>query len=298
MDIVNSAASGSLEQIDIELSQRIEDILVAKNLRGMKHAQQFLTSGYYYRAAKIVDENKGTVLIGTGFPVTDTFETDGPVGAICLYNTLEQCGYNPVLVCGDPLFSALKDDYRCHQLMLGDAKSSVVEVVDILSDLKPDLVISIERPGRTVDGSYRNMRGEDISARCACFDDYIELAQCPTIGIGDGGNEIGMGNIAEQLANSEHFVSIKPSVTRCGELLIADVSNWAAYGLIAFLSLWQRQDLLKTIKPLDILQYLSDKGSVDGVTRLNTLTEDSLEVSAGEDVIAQIRKVCQFNLWD
>ena len=287
----NKASAMSLEGLESELSKTIEDILVAQNLRGMKTAQQFLTPGYCFRAAKIIEQNKGTVLIGTGFPVTDTFETDGPVGAIALYKVLEFCGYDPILVCGNPLYNALRDDYRCHQILVGENASSVTETINILTELRPSLVISIERPGKTADGSYRNMRGEDISARCACFDDYLELAQCPTIAIGDGGNEIGMGNIAEQLADLE----IMPSVTRCDELLIADVSNWAAYGIIAFLSLWQQQDLLKDLNPLQILEYLSSKGSVDGVTRLNTLTEDSLEVSAGENVISQIRQACLFS---
>lgn len=280
----------TLEDIEIELSQTIEDILVAQNLRGMRIAQTFLQPGYYYRAAQLIEQNKGTVLIGTGFPVSDTFETDGPVGAIALYNALEFCGYDPVLVCGEPLYGALQDDYRCHVLLDNHQSASVTEIVNTIAELKPSLVISIERPGRTADGSYRNMRGEDISERCSCFDDYLTFSQCPTISIGDGGNEIGMGNIVDQLSE----LDIIPSVTPCDELLVADVSNWAAYGLIAFLSLWRQQDLLANIEPLKILQYLSSKGSVDGVTRENTLTEDSLEVSAGEDVIAKIRKACQF----
>lgn len=274
-----------------ELSQKIEDILVSQNLRGMKTAQGLLTAGYYLRAAKLIYNNKGTILIGTGFPVSDTFETDGPVGAIALYNALESLGFDPVLVCGDPLFNALKENYRCYQLAVGDHLEAERLAQQALSLLQPSLIISIERPGLTADGSYRNMRGEDISARCARFDDYLNLATCPTVAIGDGGNEIGMGNIAQQLSE----LNIKPSITKCDELLVADVSNWAAYGIIAFLSLWQDKDLLKEICPLTILEYLSDKGSVDGVTRENTLTEDSLCFSAGESVIRQIRQACGFD---
>ena len=81
------------------------------------------------------------------------------------------------------------------------------------------------------------MRGEDITAHCVFFDPFISQADCPTIAIGDGGNEIGMGNIAGALAD----LDISASVTRCDELLVADVSNWGAYGLIAFLALWAGQ---------------------------------------------------------
>lgn len=270
---------------ELVLSEHIENILVAQDLRGMKQAQAFLSPGYYLRAAQLLFNNHSHVLIGTGFPVSDTFETDGPVGAIALYEALQTLGGKPVLVCGDPLYSALKQDYDCLALPIGNVDDAPAQAQQTLNHHQPSLVLSIERPGLTSDGSYRNMRGEDISARCARFDDHLDLALCPTIAIGDGGNEIGMGNIAEHLSE----LDITTSATKCDELLIADVSNWAAYGLIAFLSLWSKQDLLAQISPISILQYLSDKGSVDGVTRENTLTEDSLCVSAGEAVIKQIR---------
>ena len=54
-------------------------------------------------------------------------------------------------------------------------------------------MISIECPGLAADGRYYNMRGEDITARCSFFDPFVTGANCATIAIGDGGNEIGMG---------------------------------------------------------------------------------------------------------
>jgi hypothetical protein len=33
----------------------------------------------------------------------------------------------------------------------------------------------------------------DITPECAPAEPYFELAACPTIAIGDGGNELGMG---------------------------------------------------------------------------------------------------------
>jgi len=151
-------------------------------------------------------------------------------------------------------------------------------------------VISIERPGLTADGSYYNMRGEDISARCGIFDPFLDLADCPTIAIGDGGNEIGMGNIGEAIS----ALDIRVSVTGCDELLVADVSNWGAYGLIAFLAFWAHKDLLDQIAPETILDYLSVRGSVDGVTRANTPTEDGLAASEGCQVIAQLQQLTGF----
>ena len=42
---------------------------------------------------------------------------------------------------------------------------------------------------------------------------------------------------------------------------------------------------------LAVLQYLSDRGSVDGVTRENTLTEDGLHADISEEVIQNLRKI-------
>lgn len=275
---------------DQELSEIIEDLMVARNPRNMQDAQAALTPGYYLRAAQHLYPARGNIIIGTGFPVVDTFETDGPVGALALYDVLEALGNTCWLACAAPLASALADDYQILPLTAPDAETAAIEAQHLLTELKPAAIISIERPGVTNNGRYYNMRGEDISPRCGIFDTYLDLATCPTIAIGDGGNEIGMGNIAHAIEK----LDINASVTTCDELLVADVSNWAAYGLIAFLSRWHEQDLLAQRNPLAILQYLSDKGSVDGVTRVNTLTEDGLPASDGIDLINELRSLLGF----
>jgi hypothetical protein len=134
------------------------------------------------------------------------------------------------------------------------------------------------------------MRGEDISANCASFDQFLNLASCPTIGIGDGGNEIGMGNVMDTLTT----LDIVPSTTCCDELVIADVSNWAAHGLIALLSSARGTDMLAGWDNIAVLRYLSGHGSVDGVSRENTLTEDGLDSEISEQLIDQLRKISGF----
>ena len=275
---------------ELALSKKIEDILVARNLRGMKTVQTHLAPGYCLRAAKILRDCRGIVLIGTGFPVVETFETDGPVGAIAFYQTLEKLGATPILVCGRPISQALAERFRVYEIHVGDHDRREYEAQHALTAFRPDAIISIERPGQAADGGYYNMRGESISAHTACFDNFMNLCQCRTIAIGDGGNEIGMGNVAEALQG----LNIVPSTTTCDELIVADVSNWGAYGIISFLSLWHERDLLGEIEPLSILQYISDLGSVDGVTRVNELTEDGLDVSEGKSVLLELRRVCGF----
>ena len=275
---------------DFLLSTRIENLLVARNPRGMQTLQAALEPGYYLRAAQLLQAASGYVLIGTGFPVANTFETDGPLGAIALYRAMETLGAKPVLVCGAPLADAIANDFRVHKITIGAPDISAREAQIALDDYQPSLVISIERPGMAADGHYYNMRGENISHACASFDYFLTLARCPTIAIGDGGNEIGMGNIADAVAQ----LNIIPAATRCDELLIADVSNWAAHGLIAMLSTLVGTDLLLDWDNLAVLQYLSDRGSVDGVSRENTLTEDGLGTEISEALIQDLRKLGRF----
>ena len=118
----------------------------------------------------------------------------------------------------------------------------------------------------------------------------MNLSHCPTIAVGDGGNEIGMGKVIRAIRD----LNIVPAVTGCDELIVSDVSNWGAYAIISFLSVWHGSDLLKEIDPPEILKYISELGSLDGVTRINRLTEDSLSPSEGESVLRELREACGF----
>lgn len=282
------------ENQDLILSQQIEDLLVSQNLRGMKTVQPALSPGYCLRAARMISDCKGRVLISTGFPVNHTFETDGPVGAIALYRLMEEIGSKPVLVCGSPLARALSKDYRTHELILGQhnglKRGLDPQAIQGLAELKAELIITIELPGQAADGCYYNMRGEDISSQTIFFDDFVRRADCPVVSIGDGGNELGMGNISDAVS----ALDIIPSATTCDELVIADVSNWAAHGLVAMLSHWAGTDWLGGWNNRAVLEYLVERGSVDGVTRCKTLTEDGLPCEETDTLIQQLRQLTGF----
>jgi hypothetical protein len=275
----------------LKLSIAIEQMLVRQNLRGMARLLVHLKSGSYLGAARLIKDSKGLVLIGTGFPVGDSFETDGPVGAIILYQLVEKLGATAMLACGEPLFSALKEDYACLQLPV-NTDDAAEFARQSLQQLSPELIISIERPGLAADGRYYNMRGLDISARCGNFDVFFQQASCPTIAIGDGGNEIGMGNLNEAVSQ----LAITPSVTCCDELLLADVSNWAAYGLLALVSKLKDAETncgwLIDCQPAELLQYLVERGCVDGVTGLASITEDSLPPEHAMQLIKDLQQLC------
>lgn len=269
------------------LSERIEDIILQHDNRGMRRLHGAMSPGYCYRAARIILNNRGTVLIGTGFPVSGSFESDGPIGAIALYRTLTELDCKPVFVCAPPISKILSRNFITHELPLADWEMSKTAVARALNDLAPNLIVSIERPGVTANGRYYNMHQKDISDLTAKYDLFLSESGCPSIAFGDGGNEIGMGNVHDALAQMD----IIPAVTTCDELVIASVSNWGVYGVIAVLSKVLNRDLFKVFDPQTIADYLVDNGCVDGITTRNESSEDGFPISVGLDIIEQLRNL-------
>lgn len=267
----------------LTLSKAVEHALVERNVRNMALVHTALKPGYCQRAAAFLRGITGTVIIGTGFPIKSTFETDGPAGAMTLYTALEKLGAKPVIACSAPLSNVLGEDYDVLELTVGRAASA--EAVKNLNSLQPEALVAIECPGAAADGHYYNMYGQDITARCAHFDPFIAQAACPTIAIGDGGNEIGMGNVGPVLEQ----LDIRRSVTPCTELVVADVSNWGAYALVALLGHWAERDLLSSADTGSLLHFLCRHGGADGITGKNTATEDGLDACEGQRLVDQLR---------
>jgi hypothetical protein len=269
------------------LSERIEDVILQHDNRGMRQLRKSLSPGYCYRAARLILNNRGLVLIGTGFPVSGSFESDGPIGAIALYRVLTALNCDPIFVCAPPISRILGRNFRTYELPLVDWERSQPVVDRALKDLAPNLIVSIERPGVTADGSYYNMHRKDITRLTAKFDLFLINSRCPSIAFGDGGNEIGMGNVREAVA----AMDIIPSITLCDELVIASVSNWGVYGVIAVLCRLLNRDLFQIFDPLTIANYLVDNGCVDGVTTRQESSEDGFPISVGLAIIDQLRDV-------
>jgi len=276
------------DQALLALSSAIEARLVDGNPRGMRSLHRALEPGYCLRAARTLAAARH-VIIGTGFPVDQTFETDGPPGAMALARALADRGTEVHLACAPPIARVLARQFSVLELGAFDHASAHREASERLAAIQPDAVVSIERPGLTADGRYYNMRGEDISERCAIFDDYLRLATCPTIAIGDGGNEIGMGRLAAEIAT----LAIPAAATSCDELIVADVSNWGAYALVALLDPLRGASALDAIAHRSMLTELAAAGGVDGVTRAATATEDGLPASVGEELIADLRRLVE-----
>jgi hypothetical protein len=272
--------------------QRIEAAILEHAPPALALLRRAAGSGYCRRAAEIFLETKGTVLIGTGFPVAGTFETDGPAGAIALYRVLEHLGHRPVFVCGPPLSAILSPGFYTREIPILDWAASAPLARAVLREFSPVAVVAVERPGVARDGRYYNLRGEDITAAAAKFDLIVTGCECPSICFGDRGNEIGMGNVSDAVATG----SVVPAVTPCDVLVVATVSNWGVYGVIAAMACLSGQDLLACFDPATILDDLVAAGSVDGLTSRREPSEDGFPAPVGLAVLNHLRALARPHL--
>ena len=118
----------------------------------------------------------------------------------------------------------------------------------MLDQIKPDVMVSTERVGRNENGIYYNMRGRDYGMGRARIDLLFDAGLArgiPTLAIGDGGNEIGMGLVADTVKTSVPFAADGDcacgggigATTRADILMTAAVSNWGCTAICAAMAL-------------------------------------------------------------
>jgi hypothetical protein len=174
---------------------------------------------------------------------------------------------------------------------------------EVLRRERPTHLVAIERPGRGRGGDYLNARGLSVAAWNRPLDDMFlrgrrtsvsePRASKPasrhplTIGVGDGGNEIGMGSVRARLAREGPLAARIASVVVVDHLVVAGVSNWGAYGIVTQLGRLTGQKLLHT--PADerrMIEACVAAGAVDGLTRRPEPTVDALDVDTHAAVVA------------
>jgi len=271
----------------------IEDVILAQDRRGVAALRQHLPVSFCEAAARFLLQHAGTVLIATGFYVqrADAPETDGPPGALALGRALAALG-NRVAYVSDAYTAPLLADLapsgtETVDFPIADDAASHEIASDLLDRIEPTALIAIERCALTRSGTYLNMRGQDISAHTARLD-HLFRQHPHTVGIGDGGNEIGMGNLAPRIPEVATLPD-DPAVTCTTHLVIASVANWGAYGVLAALSRLTGRNLLP--RPVDesaCVRRLVALGAVDGVTGVADCTVDSFTLSENTDVLERL----------
>ena len=247
----------------------IEDIILDHDGRGMTHLRPFMRADFCDDAARLIAGTSGPAMIVTGFYIMGAQlpETDGPPGALAIGRALQAMGREVVYVTDKVTHAVMQglagDEAEVVDFPITDDQASKEYASQLLARINPGVVIAIERCSLTADGAYLNMRGRDISEWNARVD-HLFSDHPATVGIGDGGNEIGMGNLIAEIPDVETLPD-NPAATKVSKLILASVSNWGGYGLAASLSKLAGRNLLPTLEQeADMLRRTVDLGSVDG----------------------------------
>jgi hypothetical protein len=260
------------------------------------------------------------VMLVSGFIVPPWMapEADGPIGLMALARALD-LGFEvtPVVVMESaivdrmvPLAGAVGLEPVRWPIGRGIPRKVVLEgfpiakegaerrAEELLDFYQPKAIIAMEKPSANSLGVYHNGSGIDVSPVVGKVDRLIEKARqrsILTIGIGDGGNEIGMGCIQDDVRK------IIPNAAQCGcpcgggiaaatetdYLVVASISNWGGYGLEACLGLaLHAPELLHSTAMEDrLLEAAGRAGFVCPASGTADGTVDGLTGGAGKNII-------------
>ncbi|HOI23020.1 hypothetical protein SDC9_16255 [bioreactor metagenome] len=278
--------------------------------RGVTHAlyeaaRKFHKEPLTYLAASGLIEAvkpKDHVIIATGAGVAPWLpkgETDGPLGAAALARTIDLgLGGKPVLVgearclppiaatveaagllvADDELFGQRDHVAQVREYPLGEARGEAF-ASELLEKYNPKAIITVEKHGPSASGKYHSIMGVGRSPESVANVKFlVEAAMAKgilTIGIGDGGNEIGFGNIHEDVRRIQKFGSKCQcpcgagiaTVTKADVLVAAAISNWGAYGIAAMLAFMLKNPRLLHDKDTEyrMLEASIRAGAMDGL---------------------------------
>jgi D-glutamate cyclase len=307
------------------------------HIRAIHEACRNLVGGSVCLAAAEAIQKKvnkdSTVIISSGFLLPPFFplgETDGPLGAVALARAISQgIGARVVLITETELMEMLHatclgggvsvysaEDYRNipgGTMILDftrDKNRAVDEADRILKEIDPSAVITVEKIGRNEKGVYHTARGSNMDQYVSGVDLLVEEAErrgILTIGIGDLGNEIGLGRVGNVVKSVIGPLGMKCNcgcgggiVTKVGTEIpiIATTSNWGAYGVVACLgALLRRSDILHSAHAEKrMLEECTRAGGKDGAMVSPTLSCDGISVEGNQGIVQLLQEIVRVKL--
>jgi len=275
-----------------------------------------------------VAEQGSTVFICTGFccPPEGLAETDGPVGSVVLARALEVAlGIHPVILCEQEIIEPIAQMARCAGLhayrepleercakhavtilpFTKDPRSAQKEARSLVQTWKPVAAVSVERPGHNKRHIYHMGNGVNVSEYAAKMDSLFELGtDMLTIGIGDLGNELGLGKIRESV---EKYVLFGDKCQcSCGggiaaaiqadNIIISSVSDWGAYALSAVIAFLTGESGALHNGDLErrLLRTGVEAGLVDGPSRYHIPQIDGMEERVHIRVTETLKDIVEY----
>lgn len=246
------------------------------------------------------------VMLLTGFPVRKTDggyigETDGPSGTANLAAMFTALGCRVTVLTDRPSYALLEAALRYRapeaMLVLLPEINTRMFIRHFVADTKPSHFISLERPGRSRDGHYYNMRGQVIDDMITDSDLFLSTAKkigAVTVSVGDGGNEMGMGCFREQIEAGVPFGDRICAFESADYTLASGVSNWWGWGIASLLSVQTGKSLLPTPEEeTELLRRVVEAGGIDGATKEHTMTVDSLPLSTHLEILRQTTELTE-----
>jgi len=272
--------------------------------------------------------NHGAVLLttGTGNPEwLPDGETDGPSGVAALARFFGSLGIRSCVLAENRFLPAIEASVRAAGTPLlnrtnwlqrnngalclpfpegSDAAPSFVKNVLTLCEAW-QAAFFIEKPGPGSTGVFHNSSGKPKDTNWLghlhVLANEARKQNIPTIGIGDGGNEIGFGIIALELMqeypNRYRCSCGCPSglldVTELDYLFPTSVSNWGAYAVIAALAIkLKRPALMQSWRLIESsIEAPLEHGAFDGYSGLAEPTVDGVSLKANRSIYNLMQEV-------
>jgi hypothetical protein len=199
-------------------------------------------------------------------------EVDGTCGGAALARAMEMIGHTVDIMVEKEMEPNMRGLARRLGLTCGFVTSSdrSSEEVRGWAD-RYDIAVTIEKLGRNHNGIRHSTGATPLPPGDSYIDDFILAMNAKnkmTIGIGDGGNEIGFGKIHDHVCQLIAFGDTIPTVTPTKYLLPANVSNIGCYALTAAMALtFENPKLL--LDGATVGQLIKDSiaaGAIDGGT--------------------------------
>jgi hypothetical protein len=274
------------------------ETLCALDLGG-RGISRLVVPGAMAQAAQSLIRAERAVLV-TGFVARPAWaaETDGPSGTVVLGRALRRLGVEVAYLADPPVAPLLDACLRA----LGEPREVIAVPADPTAALRaaraavsrfaPTHLVAVERPGRAVDGGYYNARGRSVAGINAPLDGLFlrRRAGTVTIGVGDGGNEIGMGRVRARVVRDVPNGAKIASVVRTDHLVVAGTSNWGAWGVAAHLGLAADRALLHTAaEEARLTRAMVRAGAVDGLTGAARPSVDDLPLGLHQALLETLR---------
>jgi len=234
-----------------------------------------------YRAARrILDATPGRVALVTGTYNEKFFpggETDGPIGAAVVGRVLGALGWKVTFCVEREIIPAMRSLAEAAGAS-GDYEGLVIGGGDHAELAERfDGAIFIEKIGTNRCGVHHTSSGLASDCDDANVSGLVEGMNAAgkwTIGLGDGGNEVGFGAIVETVRELVRYGDACRCPCEGGiatalateTLYAASISNWAAYAIIAAMALIRKDfDLLHTPEmELKLLELAPTVGCREG----------------------------------